>query len=108
MEDASVLMVGDAEVEQLKEFARTERLGDVDILKVGHHGSKKALDAETLAELNPQIALLSVGEGNRYGHPAAEIIELLKEQGAAIYRTDLQGDVSCKFTDDSIEVSTLR
>ena len=107
-EDASVLMVGDAEAEQLEEFVRTERLDGIDILKVGHHGSKKALDAEILAKLDPQIALVSVGEGNRYGHPAAETIALLEEQGAAIYRTDLQGDVSCRFTDDSIKVSTLR
>ena len=49
-----------------------------------------------------------MGEANCYGHPAAEITDALDRSGAATFRTDLQGDVSCKFEDDPVTVSTLR
>lgn len=106
--EATTLMVGDAEAEQLEEIVEDHRLGEVDILKVGHHGSAKSFDDELLDRLSPKMALISVGEGNRYGHPAPEIISFLEQQGARIFRTDIQGDVSCRFTDESIEVETLR
>ena len=106
--EASVLMTGDAEAEQLSEIIAEEHLGGVDVLKVGHHGSKNAFDADQIAEISPTVALISVGEGNRYGHPAPEIVSLLEQEGAAVFRTDLQGDVSCKFSGDSITVGTLR
>lgn len=106
--DARALMVGDAEAEQLDAIIAEEGLGRIDILKVGHHGSKKAFDADQLARLDPALALISVGENNRYGHPAAEITGMLAQQGVAAFRTDQAGDVSCRFADGSIEVSTLR
>ena len=108
--DSTALMVGDAEAEQLASMMDEGLLppAGVDILKVGHHGSKNAFDGELLEELAPRIALISVGEANRYGHPAAEITDALDRSGAATFRTDLQGDVSCKFEDDSVTVSTLR
>lgn len=108
--DSTALMVGDAEAEQLASMMNDGLLppAGVDILKVGHHGSKNAFDDELLEELAPRIALISVGEANRYGHPAAEITDALDRSGAATFRTDLQGDVSCKFEDDSVTVSTLR
>lgn len=106
--DWSALFVGDAEREQLGRLVEEGAVGHVDIYKVGHHGSKNALDDKTAAALSPSIALVSAGENNRYGHPAPETIGLLEAAGASVFRTDLQGDVSCKLGPDRIEVRTLR
>ena len=102
------LFTGDAERDQLRALIDAGLVGSVDLYKVGHHGSKNALDDEEAAVLAPRIALVSVGAGNRYGHPADETLDRLGAAGARICRTDEQGDVSCKLTDDGIDVRTLR
>lgn len=88
----------------------TERkLGRIDVLKVGHHGSKDAVTSEQLDELSPSVALVSVGEGNRYGHPHADTVADLEESGASVLRTDECGDVSVRFEPDGVlRVSTQR
>lgn len=106
--DWTGLLCGDAENAQVDAMITAGRVGKIDIYKVGHHGSKAALDAETASVLAPSIALVSVGEGNRYGHPAAQTLSVLEEAGSAIYRTDIAGDVVCRMTPDAIEVETLR
>ncbi|MFR1641140.1 MAG: ComEC/Rec2 family competence protein, partial [Eggerthellaceae bacterium] len=83
-------------------------VGNVDVYKVGHHGSKNAIDGQVAAALSPSVALVSVGAGNRYGHPAAETVAALEEAGALVLRTDEAGDVSCKMEADRIAVDTLR
>jgi competence protein ComEC len=70
------------------------RVGRVDILKVGHHGSRSATSDSWLAELAPKAAVISVGEGNRYGHPAPEALQRLAAHGVEIWRTDRDGMVS--------------
>ena len=102
------LFTGDAEAQQLDEIISEHGLADLDILKVGHHGSKNALTEEQVQRLSPAIALISVGERNRYGHPASEIVSILEDSGTRIMRTDSDGDVSCKFDDEGIAVETLR
>lgn len=102
------LFTGDAESQQLDEIISEHGLADLDILKVGHHGSKNALTEEQVQRLSPAIALISVGERNRYGHPASEIVSILEDSGTRIMRTDSDGDVSCKFDDEGIAVETLR
>ena len=106
--DWRALFTGDAEHDQLRALIDEGRVGSVDIYKVGHHGSRNALDDEEAAVLAPRIALVSAGAGNRYGHPTQETLDRLSAVGSAIYRTDEQGDVSCKLTGDRIEVATLR
>lgn len=106
--DWRALFTGDAEHDQLRALIDAGRVGPVDIYKVGHHGSRNALDDEEAAVLAPRIALVSAGAGNRYGHPTQETLDRLSAVGSAVYRTDVQGDVSCKLTGDRIEVATLR
>lgn len=106
--DWRTLFVGDAEREELRALIDAGLVGAVDVYKVGHHGSKNALDEEEAATLSPRIALVSVGANNRYGHPASETLERLEAVGASIRRTDEEGDVSCRFGPDRIEVGTLR
>lgn len=104
----SALLVGDAEAEQLDRMMEEKALDGIDILKVGHHGSRNALTPEQVDKLDPALALVSVGEGNRYGHPATEVLDLLGEAGTTVMRTDERGDVSCRFSSEGIRVRALR
>ena len=66
---------------------------DVDVLKIGHHGSRSATSAEFLAASKPEIALIPVGRGNRYGHPHPTVLDRLQDAGVEVYRSDRDGDV---------------
>lgn len=106
--DWRTLFVGDVENDQLHELIDSGSVGKVDVYKVGHHGSKHALDDKAAAVLSADIALVSAGANNRYGHPAHETLDRLSAAGSRILRTDEVGDVSCKFEADRIVVDTLR
>ncbi len=88
-EDMEVLITGDLEVEGEREILNLE---DVDILQAGHHGSKTASSLEFLAKISPEIAVISCGEDNKFGHPHMEALENLEMAGVReIYRIDLEG-----------------
>lgn len=99
---------GDIEVDALSNLLDEGLLSQVDVLKVSHHGAKAALSDELIEVFLPKISLISVGVDNRYGHPAQETLERLENSGSAVFRTDTQGDVVCRFDSDKISVSTLR
>lgn len=73
------------------------------VLKVGHHGSRTSTSSAFLEVVNPEVAVISVGEGNRYGHPHQETVEELVIEGVTIYRTDLHGSV--EITTDGVDYS---
>ena len=102
--DASVLFTGDAESDQLEAMVESGVVGRVDILKVGHHGSRKALTSELVEQLKPTVALIGVGANNRYGHPAPETLETLDDGGATVFRSDIDGDVSCIMSPNGFKV----
>ncbi|MEC4175947.1 ComEC/Rec2 family competence protein [Adlercreutzia sp. R21] len=104
----TALLCGDAEAEQLDAMEGLLPAAGVDVLKVGHHGSRKSLDGHLVDRLDPEIALVSVGKGNRYGHPAPEVCALLEEGGARVLRTDQAGDVTVAFSMEKLEVRTQR
>ena len=83
-------------------------VGDVDFVKVPHHGSRGGMSAEELAALSPQIALIGVGADNNYGHPTRQMLDLLTQARAKVYRTDENGDVTLRFTGGSIEVAVQK
>ncbi|TXH02466.1 MAG: MBL fold metallo-hydrolase [Candidatus Moraniibacteriota bacterium] len=87
------LLMGDAGFQAEEQLIKSGRLSDVDYLKVGHHGSKYATSQEFLKIVRPEIALISVGTNNRYGHPTSEALQRLSLSGARIQRTDLEGDL---------------
>jgi len=66
---------------------------DSEVLKVGHHGSSTSTSAPFLAAVMPEDAVISVGAGNTYGHPAEATLDRLAAAGANVYRTDLDGTV---------------
>lgn len=104
--EARGLLTGDAESEALNHVV--SQVGDIDFLKVAHHGSKGGLTDEQLAELSPEIALISVGADNKYGHPSTKTVKMLEDHGARIYRTDKQGAISVGFSDTGMHVTTER
>ncbi|WP_305117830.1 DNA internalization-related competence protein ComEC/Rec2 [uncultured Adlercreutzia sp.] len=102
----TALFCGDAEGEEIAAMMQALPVPTIDVLKVGHHGSRVSLDHGAAEALNPTIALISAGEGNRYGHPTAECLEALQEQGTTVLRTDQQGDATLSFTAQKIMVRT--
>ena len=100
-----ILLTGDVEPPGQAALARTLAGLDVDVLKVPHHGSRYQ-DLPWLESLRAEVALVSVGADNDYGHPAAPVIDALTESGADVYRTDLSGDVLVAPDGDAPEVHT--
>lgn len=92
-DDKHFLLMGDAGFQTEKELVKSGLLEDIDYLKVGHHGSKYASSREFLEVVRPEVAVISVGEKNRYGHPTVEALSRLEQIGAKLRRTDLEGDV---------------
>lgn len=87
------LFTGDAEVEAESSMIEAGLLSEVDILKIGHHGSRTASSPAFLNIIRPEVAIYMAGTGNTYGHPHAESIAALQGIGAAIYGTDTSGTI---------------
>ncbi len=102
--EVRALLTGDAEENEVAEVYQA--VGDVDIVKVGHHGSKGAFNEEELEVLKPEIALIGVGADNTYGHPTQETLSLLEAANATVFRTDTMGDITLNLTATQISIST--
>ena len=92
--EVSFLFTGDAE--SLSEKVMLERdasLLDSDVLKVGHHGSSSSSTADFLLAVTPEVAIVSAGLYNEYGHPHGEVVSRLSDMGASLYRTDKSGNI---------------
>ena len=76
------------------------------VLKVGHHGSKTSSSKEFVEAVNPQYAVFCVGANNTFGHPRPEVVELMEEVGAKIYRTDRDGAVVFTTDGNNIKIAT--
>lgn len=87
-----VLLTGDSEREELGRYAG--EVGDVDVLKIGHHGSRVSVDADSLALLRPEVAIASAGEDNAYGHPDPSCVRLVSGCGARFLCTIDAGDIT--------------
>lgn len=72
---------------------------NIDVLKAGHHGSKTSSSEKFINSITPSVSWISVGEGNRYGHPHSEVLEQLSN--TTVYRTDLHGAITYRFYDES-------
>ena len=83
------LFMGDAESEVEKKLI----IGDVDLLKVGHHGSNTSSTETFINDIQPEYAVILVGQPNQYGHPSKEVLNLFETKGIPVYRTDEQGDI---------------
>ena len=92
-ENCDILITGDRNSYGEKDLLRQIDLPDLEVLIVGHHGSKYSTSVELLQAGKPDIAIISVGE-NSYGHPTNEVLERLTEFGCEVYRTDQQGTIT--------------
>lgn len=102
--DFSALFTGDSETEVTDAYPR-----NIDLLKVAHHGSKTSSSKKYLEHLDPEYAVISVGEGNSYNLPSSEVLFRLRDCGAKILRTDKHGDIRFKIKrDGTLTYKTLR
>ncbi len=98
------LFTGDASITTEKEIMSRYNLPDIDVLKVGHHGSRTSSSKEFINEINPKYSIISVGKNNRYGHPNKEVLNVLKD--SKIYRTDQDGSIMFKIKNNKLSVET--
>ena len=98
------LFMGDASVTTEKEILKEYDLPDIDVLKVGHHGSRTSSSKEFISTINPKYSLISVGKDNKFKHPNKETLENLKE--SKIYRTDKQGSIMFKIKNNKLKIET--
>ena len=89
------MFMGDAGIEKENEILNKYNLSNIDVLKVGHHGSKTSSGKDFINEINPKYSIISVGKNNRYGHPNKEVLNILNN--SKIYRTDLNGTIAIKI-----------
>lgn len=105
----SFLLLGDLEQEGEQELIK--QVGDKlksGVLKVGHHGSQFSSQTDFLAKVRPELAVVSVGAKNSFGHPSLEALERLQKQGPQIYRTDRQGGIVIETEGVTYRVKTTR
>ena len=98
------MFMGDAGVEKEKDILDKYNLSNIDVLKVGHHGSKTSSSKELINQINPRYSIISVGKNNRYGHPNKEVLDNLKE--SKIYRTDKDGSIMFKIKNNKLKIDT--
>jgi len=92
-EGKKILFMADAEKNLERYLLQKGVLEDVDVLKVGHHGSKTSSTADFLKTVKPEYAVISVGAKNRYGHPHQQTLSGLETIGVQILRTDINGTI---------------
>lgn len=92
------LFMGDASSKNEDNIVKKYNISDIDILKVGHHGSDTSSSLSFIEKINPKVSLISVGKDNIYGHPSKEVLKNLED--SKIYRTDLMGSILVKIKDD--------
>ena len=96
------LFMGDAGVDKEKDILEKYNITNIDVLKVGHHGSKTSSGKEFIDEINPKYSIISVGKNNRYGHPNKEVLNNL--EGSKIYRTDKNGSIMFKIKNNKLYI----
>ena len=98
------LFMGDAGVDKEKDILDKYNLENIDVLKVGHHGSKTSSSKEFINEIKSKYSVISVGKNNRYGHPNNEVLNNL--DNSKIYRTDQDGSIMFKIKNNRLKIKT--
>lgn len=102
--ETSFLLTGDAEQTVEKQLIENYPTLDIDILKVGHHGSSTSSYSTFIELISPEIAIIECGLNNKYGHPTDKTLETLDTFGVKYYRTDISGTISVQCTKDNYEI----
>jgi len=102
-----ILLTGDATTDsEASMLAEEGLLTDVEVLKVGHHGSNTSTSDAFLTAVTPEDAVISVGAGNTYGHPHEETLDRLATHGVTVHRTDLDGTVTLTSDCSTYSIAT--
>lgn len=108
--DTSFLFTGDAEKiteDEILNSAYADEL-QATVLKVGHHGGETSTSYHFLREIMPQYAIISVGQDNVYGHPTADTLSRLRDADVTVYRTDMQGDITCSSDGKNVTITPTK
>ena len=103
--DFDALITGDADSFVEKMLVKYRDIPDIELLIVGHHGSKNSSCEEFLRATAPELAVISAGANNSYGHPAPETLERLEALGSEVHRTDEEGSVTVRVRDGRVGIS---
>ncbi|MFQ6093110.1 MAG: DNA internalization-related competence protein ComEC/Rec2 [bacterium] len=103
----SFLFLADVETEADQTLLKKKNLLKATVVKVPHQGSITGSSEELVETIHPTIAVILVAEGNRFGHPAAEVVERYERCGAKIYRTDRHGAVIMRTDGESLKIETM-
>ena len=98
------MFMGDASSITEEKILDMYNLQNIDVLKVGHHGSKTSSSKVFIDEINPKYSIISVGKKNRYGHPNKEVLDNLNQ--SKIYRTDIDGSIMFKIKNNKLKIET--
>ena len=98
------MFMGDSGVEKEKDILNKYNISGIDVLKIGHHGSKTSSSKEFINEINPNYSIISVGKNNRYGHPNKEVLNNLSD--SKIYRTDQDGSIMFNIKKNKLRIKT--
>ena len=98
------LFMGDAGIDVELDLIEKYNLKDIDVLKIGHHGSKTSSSKKFINEINNKYSIISVGRNNKYNHPNKEVLNNLKE--TKIYRTDEEGSIVLKIKNNKMKIET--
>jgi beta-lactamase superfamily II metal-dependent hydrolase len=101
------LFTGDAEATSESQMVSQGYFLKADVLKISHHGSSSSTATAFLQKVAPKYAVISVGAGNSYEHPASTTLAKLKNSGVEIYRTDTTGTIVCESDGINISIRTL-
>ncbi len=96
------MFMGDAGAE--KDILDKYNLSDVDVLKVGHYGSRTSSSKEFIDKMKPKYSIISVGKNNRYNHPNKEVLNNLEQ--SKMYRTDRDGSIIFKIKNNKLKMET--
>ena len=96
--------MGDAGVEVEENLLEKYNLQNIDVLKVGHHGSRTSSSEFFIDKINPKYSIISVGKNNRYRHPNKEVLDNL--DNSKIYRTDIDGSIMFKIKNNKLQIET--
>ncbi|MED4728441.1 DNA internalization-related competence protein ComEC/Rec2 [Aneurinibacillus migulanus] len=104
---STFLFTGDLEQEGEMRLLHEKAVGPVDVLKVGHHGSRTSTSKPWVEALSPRLSVISAGKKNRYGHPHREVIERLTTNGSVILRTDRCGAAVVRVREGALTYKTI-
>ncbi len=96
------LFMGDAGIDKELDILNKYNISDIDVLKVGHHGSNTSSSEEFIDRMNPKYSIISVGKNNRYGHPNKEVLDNLKD--SKTYRIDEDGSIMFKIKNNKLKI----